>query len=780
MNIFHKIRLFLVIFLILGFCVSCGGKKSVPEEPQKKPKKKREKVVPPPEEEVLPVKEEIPPLSEDVSTWKKEDFVRARQENHKSLMDACMLLGKTQATKEANQKAIEILLAVLKPVDPPEMEKLVEPEVSEDSDDQEARDKQREYEDKLREQEKILNDLPKLDSRKIEYVIEQIALIGTSDAWDALLNIWQQKIKTDDDSNIDQTVLKTILGHPQTNNKDIVFNLIVHPESLVVAKIDEEAADETASRKFDDPDADKRNRNRNERERRVLEPEKVFDEAMKWAEKYADKEFRVKLAKYLVDGTNKELSESRTNKIVEFLMAKNLDNFSAQLLFYPDFLSETELQGFNAFIEKCSAPAYAAWTDQCSVNPETLFAADKKASGEGQSESGRRRRTRAEAKDNTESEAPSATETQKEKESGAADGENGLGVADEEKIDSKTTDIKNDEIDKPEATDKIDKTDAADASKGEPEESFAALQPYEPIVINESVPQLTMMTHPEFALQVLQLIWSKDYIDNQRQLFEKSLETESSSLSQISAFSFLLALPFKGEQSYWFDFFNDRWDAGPGPFDRSAFFAPEPINPGVLLSVKQLKRSAAPDKKSVKKNSQSKDKLSAREQAQQTSIAWMSFTKEMVTAEMGRLLRAAAYQKFTQRDVSKLKKVMPFKIPEGAIIEAEYHFLLPYRNTSMKKDGSWEFDPLEVHFVRIKWNVRQIEIAKRIKYKDDVSLTMRNCPETKNVWLELFKESDTMLESMDVIINDVEAYEPTQADDFVVDILTLRSKKSVE
>ena len=139
MNVLYKVRLLLVVFLILGCCVSCG-KKSAPstDAPKKTRNKKEKKVEPPPVEEVKPVEEKLPELSNDYSTWSKEDFLRARREEYKGLMDACMYLGKTNELKSRNQAALEILAAVLRPVDPPEMEELVPPEESDDPDERQA------------------------------------------------------------------------------------------------------------------------------------------------------------------------------------------------------------------------------------------------------------------------------------------------------------------------------------------------------------------------------------------------------------------------------------------------------------------------------------------------------------------------------------------------------------------------------------------------------------------------------------------------------------------
>lgn len=755
MNALYKVRLLLVVFLILGCCVSCGKKSAPDTDAPKKVRKKREKKVePPPVEEVKPVEEKLPELSNDYSTWSKEDFLRARREEYKGLMDACMYLGQTSELKSQNQAALDILAAVLRPVDPPEMEELVPPEESEDPDERQAYyEKKREYDEKVREQEETLRNLPKLDSRKIDYILEQMAKIGTKDAWDTLLSIWQQKILTDDDGNIDQSVLKVILDHPQTNNKDIVFTLLTNPESLVLVQTEEK---EVVSGRFEENDRENDSR-RDKKERRTLEPNKVFEEALNWAKQYADVQFRINLAKYVVNNQNEAVKE-RNNKIVAFLMEKLTCNFPAQGILYSNNYNEAIQTDFATSLEKWAIPAYACFTDQSMALVEELYSEIEKKTGTkgGNLEALRNGKTAESTADTKDK--PEADEKSDEKSD-----EKAVEKAETEGADSDKENV-------------AEKENAAPANSSEdktPEEAFTILEPFETQRISDQNPQQTMVANPEFAAQVLDVVWSDNYISQQRLNWEKAQQQESD-FTRVPSLSFLLALPLKGERNAWYEFLSDKWDKGPDIYRRSPFTHSFPINPGILISVKQLKRnSAPPEKKNTKKNQDRNSTLSVKEQALQTSIAWMSFTKEVVSAEMGRLLRGSEYQARAQRDVSKLKARMPFTVPEKAEIVAEYHFLLPNSST---KDKNWEFDPLEVHFVRIKWTAKPTEINKSLRYKGEAPLSARNCPNSKNVWLEYFKDSDSLFESMDVIINDVDSVSQLEGEN-IFDILTIRMKK---
>jgi len=139
-------------------------------------------------------------LPEDISKWVKEDFLRARQENHPRLLEAVAYLGEKHPGKVSMAQVLTDLLKPLKPSD-----------TSSSS---------------------YSSMTTYTTPGFMEAVIYALGKNGSQAARQTLIQVLSGKFATEDDRTAVEMVLRTLTQIPSAENDEILLKVLVSPESI--------------------------------------------------------------------------------------------------------------------------------------------------------------------------------------------------------------------------------------------------------------------------------------------------------------------------------------------------------------------------------------------------------------------------------------------------------------------------------------------------------------------------------------------------------------------
>ncbi|MBR0238644.1 MAG: hypothetical protein IJQ39_11175 [Thermoguttaceae bacterium] len=615
------IRILLVLLLALGVCfsgISCDSPQKPKKRSSSKKKEEKKKTPPKPVVEEIPVVPVKPPLPQDLKTWGKKDFFRAREEGDDRLDEACALLGAPFENKPSAVGAVEILRSILTPLPIPEMPDIPKPVKTEDMTSQEFNRLELAYKKKIKEEEDKIKNIPKLNSRTIAAIIEILGQNGDDAAWKLLVDLVQRRQTVDDDTDIEKNVVQTILSHPRSNNLDLIFQMITQPSVFLkpVIPLNEE------------------------RGKRRITSTQVRTMAIEWMKKYSDPEFRERVTDYLL--AHPEDRELKT-LAVPYLISGLVGNIRCMHKIYmsPNFLNQVDREKVERLFLNCSAAAFASITNQVSKSgkptPDEVF---KELS-------------------------MSVFDQQLNDDSNvASNAENNADEATEETAQDNAN---------PESYTENPATENEQPEKG----TSWRIQPYVDTQINDAYK--LMAFHPEYAIMILDVVWQNDFIARQKQSWEGKMEFKN---REDPTARFLLALPLAGQRQYWDDFFTSAYQNGPLVIDKIPLMGYMPTDFGLILELKKIKRNVLPPSQQKKPTSSKNSRYNAAKQRQiELQGAWMEFVRLAVKIQMDRCANAAAVQKAKQINVDQLKARTPFTIPEGAHVLSEYHMILPNEYT---------------------------------------------------------------------------------------------------
>jgi hypothetical protein len=148
-----------------------------------------------------------PPLADDIKTWKKDDYVRARRESHPKLAEALEYARKNARHDEKNaQNFIDLLTPIKQDVNPSNPGNYSQP---------------------------VMPASPQV----IETLIFALTENGTDLAKKILKEILAGEFITDDDRSAVDAVMKGMAFHPSEENDDLLVLLLTKPESVRKAAI---------------------------------------------------------------------------------------------------------------------------------------------------------------------------------------------------------------------------------------------------------------------------------------------------------------------------------------------------------------------------------------------------------------------------------------------------------------------------------------------------------------------------------------------------------------
>lgn len=677
-------RLLIVLLTILSlFCVSCssesgsgskaGKTSSSKKEPPKKKKKKKtvEVVQPVPEEPKVPPK---PPLPTDLSSWTKADFLRAREEGNSKLDEACLLLGKPFAGKPTAANAVDILHSVLAPLPIPEMNVIPKPVFNEDTEPSDRRRIEEEYKRKVREEEERVKNIPELNSRTIAAFIEILGQNGDTSAWKLLLDMLQRRFTVDDDSDIDEPIVKTILKYPRSNNINIIFLMITQPESLLQTTL---------------PVSE-------DNKKRRISPSQIRKLALGWMEKNSYPDFREQVTDYIIaHPENEELK----NLAIPLLVTNKAGNIRCMKKLYltGGLLTPQDQSSLERYFLECSAAAFASITNQATLGGRmsaqelsSVVPAEK---------------------------TPDPASGEAEKPENASDAANQAS-----------------------SQENFPAPQSETSQTPNMAESSTPYEPYQDCTLGTIDALKIMALHPEYALQILEVVWSDDFINQQYAIWDARREFRDKERDANARF--LLALPLEGKREYWRDFFDSIYQDGPANLQRSPLVGYSPLDPGILLELKRLKRNTLPP--SVRKNTNNKSRgAAARERQIAFQGSWMEMVRQAVKFQMERCYSASAVQKTLRINDPKIKARTPWKVPEDAKILCEYHMILSQGD--VKDIPNIAIAPYEIHYMQIQWKGRAILIPQMFKYNDEGVPRIRyrgpRSSDKEYVWFE-YNKSD--------------------------------------
>lgn len=237
--------------IVLGVCWMTGvfgeSKKATPAvavvqpaatpaaqpQPSTAPQPPPAAVQPPPTEEKKeePKKEEIPPLPEDVTKWKKEDYSRARHENDPKLLQAVTSLAERFP---GNDKAAQCLIDLLKPLPKDKPAEKTASGASGTSTSPGSTPPNltmpppgtmpggpgpRPYD-------------PSSLATLVETIIQGLGHIGNESSRKTLEGILVGTFTTDDDKTAIEATLKTLAAHPCVENDALVLNVLTAADAL--------------------------------------------------------------------------------------------------------------------------------------------------------------------------------------------------------------------------------------------------------------------------------------------------------------------------------------------------------------------------------------------------------------------------------------------------------------------------------------------------------------------------------------------------------------------
>lgn len=271
------------------------------------------------------------------------------------------------------------------------------------------------------------------------------------------------------------------------------------------------------------------------------------------------------------------------------------------------------------------------------------------------------------------------------------------------------------------------------------------IEPYQDTQINDS---FRMMAYrPQYATMILDVVWQNEFIARQKQTWENSLEFRNRDKDANTRF--LLALPLVGQRQYWSEYFTTIYQDGPANMEKSPLMGYMPVDFGLLLELKKIKRNVLPPAQQ-KRPISSRQKINpAKERQIALQAEWMEFVRRAVKMQMERCLAAAAVQKALNINVDNYKSRVLFTLPEDAHIISEYHMVLPNERTSDIQ--GIQIDPVEVHFVQFQWDGPAGMVFQKVKYGDSsakLRFNTANSSDRGALWFEYTNPECT--ESMDI------------------------------
>ena len=189
-------------------------------------------------------KDQKPPLPDDVATWKKEDYYRARQETDPKLLEAVVYLGEKFPGSDHAARGLTELLKPRIEEPPPAESEPAPPQMPGSTPPGMMPPRAGPHRQNMGPYPPVAGHYnPNVrqhnqggNKKLIETIVDVLAGNGSESAQHTLEAILTGELTTEDDHTAVEAVLSALVSHPSDENDALLFRVLTAPEALRPAK----------------------------------------------------------------------------------------------------------------------------------------------------------------------------------------------------------------------------------------------------------------------------------------------------------------------------------------------------------------------------------------------------------------------------------------------------------------------------------------------------------------------------------------------------------------
>lgn len=698
---------------------------------QAKSKKKRKTTAskskkappPPPEPE-----EEERMFPENYADWTLDDYRLAKAEQFPDWERAMMALGRPLAGKENAARGVEILLALMQRVRLPLLEEI--PQKMSDEELTEEVVMAGESEKNPMEVE-----LVQMSAQDLALAVELLFANGSSEAMEAITQLFRREILTDNDQAVVEAILKHFLspgGTCTSEQEAMLFEMMISADKIRPA-LGEESSRGRRETVVQNAEGIwlKVQYVRGNGEFPDYTPEEMRKLLLEHYAPHSSEMFRMWIAKFL---TSADMDPSFLKdadkkdfvlKLLEFVMGKDPRNLDAQIYLYQqNVLDEANLRK----VEECLAENYDAllrsWYLLGSEKDLEAYLTILEEEKERQEKEKAAQEAAANAMKNPSANRSLLGQLAREKDSRSQSSTSGSSSKDAPVL----------------FTYWMMQPEKAEKMRAE--------------IWSDKMRKLLR----ERMLELVEPIFQEDGLRSRRKI--------SSTAKDLRSLQMYLLIPQYEVRKEFYALLQDGWELGPEAYQKVGLLDKMSCEPGFLMVLKWMeRRDPTEDKdKSDRKKKDSKKKASTaaerREQRQKTAEAWMRITYGEVQRWLPLWEQAAFLQRImeqTPKDSLRLPESLRvrFPFPSDAEIVAFYKGQDPLPEGEKKNP-----DGLKITYFHVRCHARMGTLMGNFRSKNAALVqhesmeTGRRSKETGVVWMERFaldKETGKR-ESVDILI----------------------------